>query len=663
MEFKKDEKSMTYIESQLSDPPHINVIDKDVFNKRIQDVFGILYDTLKKSFGPGGAGTFVSVYPNYYNTKDGFNIMKNIGWDVKLDQVISDMVMSVCNRMNFTVGDGTTTAVIATQSIYNNYMKNKNFFSEKHILPRDILKRLNFWKEKILKEIDESAVSIRSNDPNILKENIKKVVSISSNNNEEITKMISDLYGELMYPAISCGISKDGTTKTSIIKGYKIDVSLTDKSYINNDNKTAFINGADVIMFDHRVFKETYQKIISPLNEACRQRGRKLICIAPFYDETALNGIIRTDLNSEYKRTKDINLVLVVSKKATGNNKILLEDLAMLLNTVPITSTMENDIIEKINKSGDILHGIYDYFDLDNREIPDISVAVKMHDGNLRLVAYNKDTRDIYGEEWKDNCIRVGYCDEANIGLNESTFSGFYYDQEIYEKYITVATEEYEEIRKKCETIGSFSFDLVAKQKRLYSLKLNTGIIEVGASSELSQGYLKDTVDDAVKAAASAYNNGIVLGCNLNLIEIITNLKSSATDEIDKELLQILFSGFKDVYLAVLSNVFANKDRPESEYTETMEDEYDSFMNSFRSVTGYEPFMVYDEYVKVINHKWDNIYDMIVEISLKTGTVFDLTTGKFSNSVINSAETDKEILQATIDLLALLITGNQIVLQ
>ena len=59
MEFKKDEKSMTYIESQLSDPPHINVIDKDVFNKRIQDVFGILYDTLKKSFGPGGAGTFV----------------------------------------------------------------------------------------------------------------------------------------------------------------------------------------------------------------------------------------------------------------------------------------------------------------------------------------------------------------------------------------------------------------------------------------------------------------------------------------------------------------------------------------------------------------------------------------------------------------------------
>ena len=54
---------------------------------------------------------------------------------------------------------------------------------------------------------------------------------------------------------------------------------------------------------------------------------------------------------------------------------------------------------------------------------------------------------------------------------------------------------------------------------------------------------------------------------------------------------------------------------------------------------------------------------MIITKSLNEKKVFDLTTGKFSDSVINSAETDKEILQATIDLLALLITGNQIVLQ
>lgn len=668
MEFKKDEVSKTYIESQLSDSPHINVIDKETFNQRIQEVFSILHDTLKRSFGPGGAGTFVSVYPSYYNTKDGFNIMKNIGWDVKLDQIISDMVMSVCSRMNFTVGDGTTTAVIATESIYNSYMNNRDFFKKHHILPREILKRLDIWKEKILKGIDDSSISIRSDDPDVLRENIKKVVSISSNNNEEITNMISDLYGQLMYPAISCGISKDGTMKSSIVRGYKIDVSLTDKLYINNDNKTAFINGADVIMFDHRVTKDTYQKIVSPLNESCRSRGRKLVCIAPYYDETALNGVIRSELTKEYNKTKDINLVLTVCKKATGDNKILLDDLAMLLHTTLISSSMETDIIEKIDKSGNTGNTIYEYFDIDNREIPDISVAVKVSEGHLALANYKKDLQDIFGEEWKNECIRVGYCDEADIGLNQSTFSGFYYDEEIYNNYLAIATDEYNAIRKKCETIGSFSFELVAKQKRLYSLRLNTGLIEVGASSELSQGYLKDTVDDAVKAAASAYNNGIVLGCNLSLIGIITNFLDNAEDEIDKALLSILYQGFTDVYRAVLSNVFEDfmiddfEEYPLND--EEIKDVYNYFVKEFEEKSGYYNSFTEEEFNKIFtNNLCSTCYDLIINKSLMEQKVFDLTTGDFSDSVINSAETDKEILQATIDLLALLITGNQIVLQ
>ena len=42
--------------------------------------------------------------------------------------------------------------------------------------------------------------------------------------------------------------------------------------------------------------------------------------------------------------------------------------------------------------------------------------------------------------------------------------------------------------------------------------------------------------------------------------------------------------------------------------------------------------------------------------------MLDLSTGEFNKDVINSTETDKEILKATIDLLSLLITGNQLVL-
>ena len=68
MEFKKNNEELSFIEQQFSEEPHINVISKERFEERVNLVFTELWDRLSKSFGPGGAGTFISVYPNYYNT-------------------------------------------------------------------------------------------------------------------------------------------------------------------------------------------------------------------------------------------------------------------------------------------------------------------------------------------------------------------------------------------------------------------------------------------------------------------------------------------------------------------------------------------------------------------------------------------------------------------
>ena len=72
MEFRNEKDELNFIEEQFSTEPVINVITKEQFEERVYKVFTILWDKLSKSFGPGGAGTFISVYPAYYNTKDGF---------------------------------------------------------------------------------------------------------------------------------------------------------------------------------------------------------------------------------------------------------------------------------------------------------------------------------------------------------------------------------------------------------------------------------------------------------------------------------------------------------------------------------------------------------------------------------------------------------------
>ena len=56
-----------------------------------------------------------------------------------------------------------------------------------------------------------------------------------------------------------------------------------------------------------------------------------------------------------------------------------------------------------------------------------------------------------------------------------------------------------------------------------------------------------------------------------------------------------------------------------------------------------------------------SLHDVIILYSIMTNQVFDVSTFRYSTEVINSSQTDEEILTATIDLISLLIVGNQMV--
>jgi hypothetical protein len=195
------------------------------------------------------------------------------------------------------------------------------------------------------------------------------------------------------------------------------------------------------------------------------------------------------------------------------------------------------------------------------------------------------------------------------------------------------------------------------------------GIIEVGADSELSQSMFKDAVDDAVKAAESAFKHGIVMGCNLNLLQILDELRLSETDELNKILLGILYYGMTSMYSTVLTNAFNDY---KFAYDESLNDVdiVDQFLSCVKHKLPRINISVFrdKEAIKTAIDKlgYDDdslipIHSVIIEYSKITNQVFDLSTLSFTDDVINSVQTDIEILKATIDLMAILIVGNQMV--
>ena len=652
--------------SNLTKEPQANVITKEEFEERIEKVFHVLWDALSKSFGPYGAPTLIYNYPYSHITKDGYTIMKNLSMNASesiLDQAIADMAADICGRLNYSVGDGTTSAVIATNSIYKNYRMKKNLLDGGLALPpRDIIKAFNQIKDKVVEKLKEKAMPIRSTDMEALAKNIYDVVYISSNGDETMSEYISEFYKELGCPSITCEMASDGITKHKLITGYQYELSLLDKLYINSDNNTMYLDEADIIIFDTKVTESSYKNIIKPLNEQSRARGRHLIIAAPSYDELALTRVIRRDLNKEFNETKSINLVLTNYRAISAHTRRLRDDFAVLCNTTPINMGLQNSIIDMLKTNNG-----WNVFNLDNRnEIPGLRCMLCDKEDRPMAMYNTGDNIDPYiangfhAPELIEDSIRVGYAKNISLGLHKSVFHEFYYNEGRYEAILKDAKDTMEELQKKYQKLGTFTLEVTQAQQRYYALRLKMGIIEVGADSELSQKLIKDSVDDAIKAAASAYDFGVIKGCNVDLIRALNDvrldyiLEVGDVDELEPHILvlmDILIDGFKDVYRTVLSNAFDGVD------CKIGHDNIPDFFENSALITS-----IWHSLDDKSNNGWVDIKDLIIEYSVETDTVFDVTTRTFTDGIVNSEQTDEEILKATIELIGLLMTGNQMVI-
>ena len=682
--YEYDEKEGMLLETEevhpsldISNKPMINVMSDTEFQKRVSEVFQMISDVLEKSYGPYGSSSIIENYPYHYMTKDGFSIMKYISLSKKyniIDDAIRGLIVGPCNKLNFLVGDGTTTAILATNKIYQSYMDKYNDILDFRVPPRDIMKSYNKVKDLIIKELDNETEKVNVENHDEMVKIINKIAYITSNGDEEITNLFTELYDELGYPIIDVVKAPDGITKKRIIDGYHYDLILKDAIYVNNDDRTATYKNMDVIMIDHKVSADIFNHILLPLNSECAFNNRHLLVIAPSYDDVAMLRM-RQLLLDEYKQTHDVNMVLTVANINFANNRDCYDDLAMLLNTTILTRTMVADIIKFTTENDDVK--ISNIIDVNNRNIKDLSITVKHMDEDGYIVN-DMITKTIDNGEVVDNVrislfdefnIRCGYAGSVRISMEESdgaVFNDLIYDKEIYDRTIRNIEVDLEESVRKNENLGTLDFHSDRIRTRLFKLKMKIGSIEVGGVSQLSIDMLKDSVDDTVKATSSAFYNGIVKGCSVSTLRAINYArKSEGLNDVERLIINCIFNGFKNLYKSLLNSRYhyiGNKELILTENT-TYQEIYKVLVDDYKLNLGDE-YNVLPLISRVIEEDGDeitSIYELLIFMSMHKNSAIDLTTGEFNEDVINTARTDKEVMIASTDLIGLLITGNQLI--
>ena len=726
---------------EVLDPVELNVISKDTFEEAAKQVFDAYSETLAKSFGPYGAPTLIYRHPFSHVTKDGYTIATSLSTNVAktyTNQAIANMMTEICGRMNTAVGDGTTTAIVATNSIYRSYLEKKAWFESRGIMPRNILATFEAQKKKIheqlLKHSKPIHVDLPLMDEDEMVSYIRDVVNISDNGDDTITDTLASLYKKFGMPCITCDKSVDGIEKVEVVEGYRAPFFITDKMYINSDDKTMQLDEADVLVFTCKITENIYESIVLPTLQISEAMGRHLVMVCPSVDEVLLDRVIAPRLTAEYKQRHDNSLVICCYKAANSYQRKSIEDFAMLCHTEPISRATATAMIQasspKVAMPGSneantpAEYNMYELLGFYRTWCPTTYAQIGLNGERMSLkilqhlqdldaekkmilaakeaniivpgcpVRTNEDNEAIIVDE--PTILDIGYCKDLELGEKTSIIRTFFYDTAMYELHLREAEDNLREVENKYKKLGTFNLEITKAQERLFSLGLQLAHIEVGGDSELAIGMRKDVYDDAIKAAASAYKYGIINGCNVSTIMAIEELLSSdSLTGIDKEILVLIQDGFIYTYKTVLNNwipeekvmlrnftleeiedsigdVYENMESILMQYCKTplhrlmgcsKQDGYIVFHDVFNHVVSRDQrrkeLFKTKETAAPAPYTHFSLYDFLIEFSIMNDKVFDVVNKVFSRSIVNSFQTDDEILTASVDLLSLMISGNQ----
>ena len=99
----------------------MNVITGDEFRKNFVAVAAMASENLARTLGPYAHTTLIDDGTTIYSTKDGWNIVNRMQFGDGIQNALYGMMKDVSFHLVSTVGDGTTTAIVASNAMIQKF--------------------------------------------------------------------------------------------------------------------------------------------------------------------------------------------------------------------------------------------------------------------------------------------------------------------------------------------------------------------------------------------------------------------------------------------------------------------------------------------------------------------------------------------------------------
>ncbi|GAB4185199.1 MAG: chaperonin GroEL [Calditrichia bacterium] len=298
-----------------------------------------LAKAVKVTLGPKGRNVVIDKkFGAPTVTKDGVTVAKEIELKDPFENMGAQMVKEVASKTSDVAGDGTTTATVLAQAIFNEGLKLVTAGSN----PTEIKRGIDQAVAKVVEEL--KAISREIGD----KKEIAQVGAISANNDMAIGELIAEAMDKVGKDGvITVEEAKSIETNLEWVEGMQFDRGYISPYFVTDaDNMEAVLEDAMILIYDKKI---SAMKDLLPVLEQVAQSGKPLMIIAEDVEGEALATLVVNKLRGTLK---------VCAVKAPGfgdRRKAMLEDIAILTGGQVISEEagfkLENARIEMLGRA------------------------------------------------------------------------------------------------------------------------------------------------------------------------------------------------------------------------------------------------------------------------------------------------------------------------
>ncbi|MBL7215395.1 MAG: chaperonin GroEL [Phycisphaerae bacterium] len=290
----------------------------------LKDGLGQLAAAVKVTMGPTGKNVLLhKSYGSPKVTKDGVSVSKEIELPEPFKNIGAKMVNQVASKTSDVVGDGTTTATVLAEAIYNEGLK----FITAGVNPVAIQRGINNAAEVVTDFIAASSKPVKGHD------DIAKVGAISANNNPGVGEILADAMDKVgKEGVIEIEEGKGMETELQVVEGMQFDKGYLSPYFMTNANTLeAVLEDAYILLHEKKI---SNLREFLPLLEKIAQTGSQLLIVAEDVEGEALAALVINRLQGVLK---------VCAVKAPGfgdRRKAMMQDIATLTGGQVITEDL-----------------------------------------------------------------------------------------------------------------------------------------------------------------------------------------------------------------------------------------------------------------------------------------------------------------------------------